>query len=100
MGGEQQAVPVKLFLDEALEKITLEVEGHRRSMIDLSLGDIRDIYSYGHLLDHDLSMYMKAVAQSYEHLEDRDSAAFFQYRTTGCPEGWLCLILADEVEQG
>merc|ERR1719420_715982 len=73
--------------------ITQKVE--RTTTIDWH--DFEAAYTYGYLQQHmPDSQLTQCLRSSYGHLDDDlDKAVFIQYRDSGYPEAWLCLLVGE-----
>merc|ERR1712224_762982 len=72
---------------------------HRTTAIDWQ--DVETAYTHGYLKQHmPASQIAQCLINSYGHLDDdMDKAVFIQYRGTGYPEAWLCLLVEDNAER-
>jgi len=63
--------------------------------------DVEAAYTHGYLKQHmPASQIAQCLINSYGHLDDdMDKAVFIQYRGTGYPEAWLCLLVEDNAER-
>lgn len=90
--SSQTHAPVRLFLDIALTKMMVRGGG---TEIVIPFTDIKEIYSYDDLMEHDRNCQICKVVRP----EDRSGAIIIHHQPSGCPEAWSCLVVADGASQ-